>query len=276
MNIQLKNKTAKIHKIYPRRAYVFCPFHESLMGTPDLSIDLEGEYSGTFHCWSCNMSGKITSKQLEWLRSLRKNKPKQLREFDWAKLAQEYYENEMPDGLSQIETLMITQPWLAGWDGKAWILPLREADNKICGIQRVFRDRRKCCVEGSKLGLMVPQIEFDHSKPLYVCEGWSDSCIALECGVQVIGRPSCDACSEMLTHWLCLHSPKPRTVIVVCDNDKPGIKGARDLCDKLGKVKTDEGGPVFYTGCYCPPTNDLRALYESKGKKATIEFLKGE
>ena len=269
MNIQLKNKTAKIAKVYPRRAYVFCPWHESSKGTPDISIDLEGDYSGCWTCWSCHQSGKITAEQLKRLRGMRKNKPKQLREFDWEKLTKEYFEAEMPDGLSQIEKLMVTQPWYCGWDGAAWTLPLREPDNTICGIQRVFRDRRKCCVEGSRLGLMIPQIEFDPSKRIIIVEGWSDACYILETGEQVIARPSASSCKEMCWQWC--HNNDISNVILIPDNDEAGRRGAEELA--LSFMLRSER--CFHLDQLIVPEqfNDVRQFAEAKGFRRVEEWL---
>jgi hypothetical protein len=116
-----------------------------------------------------------------------------------------------------------------GWDGETWTMPMQDGRGHLIGIQRRTVPR-KCCVEGSHLGLFVPQ-RLDGNGMLLVAEGATDVATLLDMGFSAIGRPNCNTGGAMVRVW-CQAHPYTR-VVVVADNDEPGRRGAEILAQQL-------------------------------------------
>jgi phage/plasmid primase-like uncharacterized protein len=104
---------------------------------------------------------------------------------------------------------------------------MRDATGKIVGIRRRLPDGKKLSVKGGHEGLFTP-IDLNGQSPLIVCEGASDTAALLSLGLMAVGRPSCSGGVGFL-RTLCEH----RRVIIVADNDLPGIRGANELKVRL-------------------------------------------
>ena len=74
-----------------------------------------------------------------------------------------------------------------GFDGKAYTFPMVNAEGKVIGISRRFRNGYKCTVTGSKTGLFVPT-DLHDDKLLLVLEGLSDTAAALDLGFAATGQ----------------------------------------------------------------------------------------
>ncbi len=98
-----------------------------------------------------------------------------------------------------------------------WGFPMRDHTGKIVGIKCRNLRKRKWCVSGSSLGLYLPKT-VDLKKPLFVCEGESDTAAMLSAGFQAIGRPSASTGTKDLIAYI---GQKPVTILA--DNDASGL-----------------------------------------------------
>jgi hypothetical protein len=140
--------------------------------------------------------------------------------IDWAALADRYRRQaDIPTlaadlGVS-VESLMRLE---AGWDGRCWTFPMRDAGDKIIGI-RLRGPEGKLCVKGSRTGIFWP-LEVYRNSPqlLFITEGPTDCAAMLSMGFDAIGRPSCLGGAGIITEWM---SRNKREVVVMADNDPP-------------------------------------------------------
>lgn len=114
-----------------------------------------------------------------------------------------------------------------GWDGEAYCFPMRGADGTVVGIRRRLPDGRKLSVRGGHEGLFLPT-GLSTEGPLLVTEGPTDCAALLDLRFSAIGRPSCTGGTRIVCE-LC----KGRPVVVVSDNDAPGLRGAVSLAATL-------------------------------------------
>jgi len=267
MKINIAGHQCEIGKIYKKRAMVVCPFHTSQKGTADLDVTLEGKYAGYFRCWSCEASGKIDDETVCLLRKARgkvqTKKPSNISEA---------WESMKPGGLSRVDkpfkvsdNTMIKLEWK--WDGLTHCFPEKNGCGDIIGILRRFPDGNKGVYSGSKRGLTIPRTNFDATKPLYVTEGLSDLSVILECGLQGVARPNSNSGNDLLTAWLAHTGSPDSQIVIVTDNDDPGLDGASELWSLL------ESEGYNNLTAITPEENDLRDMYESQGLERTKQWL---
>jgi hypothetical protein len=115
-----------------------------------------------------------------------------------------------------------------GWDGKAFAFPMSDSHGRTIGIRRRFPNGSKVSLKGSKTGLFIPT-GLDTGKPLFVCEGATDTGAALDLGFDAIGRPNCNSKIEMTAKAARGHSE----IVIIGDADAPGRAGAEKLADAL-------------------------------------------
>lgn len=148
------------------------------------------------------------------------------------------------------------------WAGphKAWAFPMRDGYNEIVGIRLRAESGAKWAVKGSHEGLFIPQCN-PTSKTGYICEGPTDTAAALTLGMFAIGRPSCEGGNS--------HIPKIikrfglKEVVVISDNDKPGLTGAGRLANQLSVPCCT----------IVPPAKDLREFVKIGGTMGIITEL---
>jgi hypothetical protein len=147
---------------------------------------------------------------------------------------------------------------------RAFAFPMRDGQRALTGI-RLRNDRgHKWCVTGSKQGLFLPRKEGDDTcdsqewqastmkkgisdpnmpnksasnragnvqsapaRTLLIVEGPTDTAAAIDLGFDVIGRPACLGCEQIIAD-LAGQSGHVTTVIIA-DNDDPGQRGAAKL-----------------------------------------------
>ncbi len=261
----------KVSKITDKRAYCYCPYHKD--NNPSFEITLSGEHVGEYYCHGCGKAGTLTKLVLDQLLSHKgKMKKDVVNAVDWEEL-NKLYGNEwfwMKEPKPRpfdvgLTTLIFVD---MGWDGEAYTFPMRNEKNEIIGIQRRFPDGFKCMVDGSRLGLFIPQISFDPGQAILITEGVSDLCTVLELGGQGIGRPNNDTCLEMVLPCLLGKDLDEETVksrlFIISDNDAPGIKGSIQLAELLG---------LKGTRILLPETKDVRGMKEEKGFEYTQQWL---
>jgi len=143
----------------------------------------------------------------------------------------------------------------------AWAFPMCDGYGNVIGI-RLRNERGKFAVRGSRQGIFLAAVPAQ--KTLFVCEGPTDTAAALELGFFAVGRPNC-CCGglEVRTYARrheCAHA------VIVSDNDKPGLDGARKVGGELRMAYA----------IYVPPAKDLRDFCRLGGTRHMIEnTLKG-
>ena len=168
-------------------------------------------------------------------------------------------------GLSTAALAAVGAAWAPPHD--AWAFPMCDGYGNVVGI-RLRNERGKFAVRGSRQGIFMTT---DHGllttgpqKTLFVCEGPTDTAAAVELGLFAAGRPNC-CCGglEVRTH---ARRHQCARAVLVSDNDKPGLDGARKVGGELG----------LPYAVYVPPAKDLREFVQLGGTRAMIEnTLKG-
>ena len=139
----------------------------------------------------------------------------------------------------------------------AWAFPMCDGYGNTLGIRLRANDGRKFAVRGSKQGIFIAKVP--PQPTLFVCEGPTDTAAAVELGLFAVGRPNCCCGGADIKIFARRH--QCHRVVVVSDNDKPGLDGAR-------KVGAEIGLPF---AVYVPPAKDLREFVRLGGTRTMIE-----
>ncbi len=164
-------------------------------------------------------------------------------------------------GLSVAALKAAGAAWAAPY--ASWAFPMCDGHGNTLGIRLRATDGRKWAVRGSRQGIFLTTDDGrrtpDHGKTLFVCEGPTDTAAAVELGLFAVGRPNCCCGGPDIRIYARRH--QCRRVVMISDNDKPGLDGAR-------KVGAEIGLPF---AVYVPPAKDLRAFLCLGGTRAMIE-----
>jgi len=143
----------------------------------------------------------------------------------------------------------------------AWAFPMRDGHGNTIGI-RLRNDQGKFAVRGSKQGIFTANVT--PQKTLYVCEGPTDTAAAIELGLFAVGRPNCCCGGADVRTFARRHAVA--TIVMISDNDQPGLDGAR-------KVGVELKMPF---AIYVPPAKDVREFLRLGGTRLMLEnTLKG-
>jgi hypothetical protein len=124
---------------------------------------------------------------------------------------------------------------------ECWAFPMREADDKICGIRLRWNDGTKKAILGSSGGLFIPR-NLRPDGPLGIAEGPTDTMAVLDLGFACIGRESCDGGGAKIQEFV---KNMHRDIIIFSNRDAvhyrpitrekffPGQDGARKLANRL-------------------------------------------
>jgi hypothetical protein len=137
---------------------------------------------------------------------------------------------------------------------QAWAFRMKDTTGKTIGIRLRNERGEKWAIRGSHSGLFLPDFYlFTWTDTFFVVEGPTDLASALSIGLYAIGRPSCLGQEQMIVQVV--QERKIRRVVIVSDNDGPGLRGARQLQSVL---------PV--PSClWPPPAKDLREFVRAGG-----------
>jgi len=175
-------------------------------------------------------------------------------------------------GLSAPSVAAVGAAWAA--PHAAWAFPMRDGYGNVVGI-RLRNERGKFAVRGSRQGIFIateeprtlnlePRTSNTAQRTLFVCEGPTDTAAAVELGLFAAGRPNC--CCGGLEVRTYARRHKCERAVIIADNDKPGLDGAR-------KVGAELRMPY---AVYVPPAKDLREFCRLGGTRNMIEnTLKG-
>jgi hypothetical protein len=193
---------------------------------------------------------------------------------DFGVMMQRYWQENHPALAAEAERVGLplrALQWLGAAyaaDRRAVAFPMYDATgpnrNHPIGIRLRSGDGRKFAVTGSASGIFYPWGALQILSPaerLYICEGATDTAAALDMGCFAIGRASCRG-GEAIVRGV-IEQLAPGEVIVVTDNDGPGLQGARDLLRHISRPKK----------LLTPPNKDLRAFHQNGGTRMLLEEL---
>lgn len=266
------------------KVWSFCPHHKDRV-RPNLSISLLDKYYGRWKCWACGRNGYLDKWQMNRL-NLSESIPHKNNEDSLLTRWQQFTES-CCDNLKKFPLLKLglakqlnistksLDEWLVGYDGSSFTIPMFREDlddyhlqSGFCGVQRRFPDGTKCCITGSRLGLMYPH-DYIGDYYIFICEGFSDGISVWDLGLQSIARPHCrhmDGIEELITNVL----DGVTNVVIISDNDPVGMEGAKKLQGMLEMVYCgDDFDYEGYIDCTIFPLDgakDIREYIAVKGK----------
>ena len=158
-----------------------------------------------------------------------------------------------------IQSLEALECQLAGGYNHAWCWPMKDGFGNYIGIRIRNLLGQKWAVTGSQAGIFIPTMKPE--RRMFVAEGPTDTAAGLTLGLYAIGRPSCSGgVPHIVDH---VKRSRVKEVVIVSDNDTPGIRGAEDLQRWL---------PV--PSCILLlPCKDLREAIKSGIDKSTIDSM---
>lgn len=157
-------------------------------------------------------------------------------------------------GVSPASLTAVGAAWAA--PHSAWAFPMCDSYGNVVGI-RLRNERGKFAVRGSRQGLFLASVPAQ--KTLFVCEGPTDTAAAVDLGLFVVGRPNC--CCGGLEIRVFARRHQCSRVVVISDNDKPGLDGARKVGGEL----------KLPFAIYVPPAKDIREFVRLGGTRVMIE-----
>lgn len=246
--------------------WCLCPKHNDVK-TPNLAInkvEMNGKPKGYTYCFACSYTTQYSPEDVDKWSNM-KAEVKTREPKDWEEL-QRIYERWDLEARKHLE---LSKAWRVcslphygiGWDGEAHTFPMFNADGNIVGIQRRFSNGKKCCVDGSKLGLFI---SFDMGGSKVVCEGLSDAVVATELGYCGIGKPSASYGHELVRDYL--KNINYQDEVIICkDDDEAGTLSAVKLQNVL----------TYWPTRVVAPEEDLKFHYLKYGAEKTKELLNG-
>lgn len=175
---------------------------------------------------------------------------------DWSANTTGFQTVRLAEGLGlSVDAINAMQPaWAPAHN--AWAFPMRDGYGNVVGI-RLRNERGKFAVRGSRQGVFLAAVPAQ--KTLFVCEGPTDTAAAVQLGLFAVGRPNCN-CGGLEIRVYARQKGCSR-VVMVADNDRPGLLGARKVGAEIRLPHT----------IYIPPTKDLREFVQLGGTRDLIE-----
>lgn len=183
--------------------------------------------------------------QLGWLHPLpscpmpltQREQPPPPPTINCRKIIEDWTKTTNPEAVRELsETLQVSVRSLRAlqvcWspEHKAWAIPMKDGYDNMVGIRLRSGSGFKWSVTGSHSGCFI-SLEFPQPMAL-VAEGFSDTAAGLDLGFYTVGRPSASGGIDQLKHFF--RRVGVRKAAIVCDNDGPGVNGARMLSEHLG------------------------------------------
>lgn len=142
----------------------------------------------------------------------------------------------------------------------AWAFPMSDANGKVIGIRLRNNAGDKWAVRGSKSGLFIPA-DYSHMQDgvCYLVEGPTDLAAAMTIGLKAIGRAACLGQEPMILDYV--RRNRVERLVIVTDNDDPGLRGAEKLQSML---------PIL-SCVWVPPTKDIREFVNLGGRYAAMQ-----
>ena len=152
-----------------------------------------------------------------------------------------------------------------GSNGESLIFPMFDEHRTVIGLQRRYEGGRKDCITGSKAGVFWPLYNTFAGPFILITEGVSDCIAALKLGYEALGRYNCNSPDDIILGILQRYKlPIP---VIIADNDKAGIEGAKVLARKILDIKR----PV---AIIIPPCKDLKEWVKIASRQEIVAQIK--
>jgi len=144
----------------------------------------------------------------------------------------------------------------------AWAFPMRDAVGNMIGIRLRNYEGKKWAVSGSRSGLLY-NVCHHGDATAYICEGPTDTAAAITLGLFAIGKPSCNACNDMVLDLL--RRLKPKRTVIVSDVDSVSVDGIgfKEAKKLQSKIK--------HSAIWIPQAKDIREFVNNGGTRQMIE-----
>lgn len=244
-----------------------CPYHKDSIASLVINkVEHNGRKKGYYYCFGCGKSGKISEERVDKLAE-KKGYTKKPRPVNWHKMAVEFtagcLSSNYPGDFIYNGS---RHDYIVGWNNGHYTVPMCNAIQEVIGIHTRDLDGTKRCMENSKLGLFMPAWEVAINEPIIICEGLSDTLVALHCtGLYSLGLPSATFGHTIVRDFL-KNISFDGNIIVVSDNDPAGYESTHKLVDIL-----DEVYPVSVI--LPTPYSDLYENYKHCGLESTRKLL---
>lgn len=144
----------------------------------------------------------------------------------------------------------------------AWAFPMREPGGKVIGIRLRNDKGDKWAVKGSKSGLFIPSdYSYIDDRVLYLVEGPTDLAAAMTIGLRAFGRAACLGQENLILGYIT--KQRINRLVIVTDNDEPGLRGAERL----------QGMLSIFSCIWVPPTKDIREFVNLGGRYDTMQAI---
>lgn len=144
----------------------------------------------------------------------------------------------------------------------AWAFPMREPSGKVIGIRLRNENGDKWAVKGSKSGLFIPgDYSYVADRVLYMVEGPTDLAAAMTIGLRAFGRAACVGQESFILQYIARQ--KIERLVIVTDNDDPGLRGAEKLQSMLSILSC----------IWIPPCKDIREFVNAGGNYNTMQAI---
>ena len=265
----------KIARENEHEIWVYCPFHGPETEA-SMIINKAGEYAGKYRCFGCGEHGKAKDLGLD-IKA--KRVPKKRQKKDWYSIWNIYHAIGKLRDVNQNNDLAlewyVSKKTLYNYgygynpEEKCHIIPMVNENLCIIGIQKRYDNGRKISIKGSRLGLFMHKDWAVLPKDtMYITEGASDCICCADLGFTTIGRPSATSCEDMVVNLCSIYVSKSSKIIIVADNDAPGMSGASNLQSHLYRAGFKR---VYFR--IPRPHKDLRKMIEVEGKERVKQFL---
>lgn len=115
-----------------------------------------------------------------------------------------------------------------------WSFPMHDHVGRVCGVRLRSASSFKFAIPGSKNGLFIPMWQAGPPDRLLIAEGESDTAAMLDLGFCTIGKPGAGNADELTVRYV--RNIRPRSIVVVADNDAIGRSRAQSLGRHLSTV----------------------------------------
>lgn len=144
----------------------------------------------------------------------------------------------------------------------AWAFPMRDSEGKVIGIRLRNNEGQKWAVKGSKSGLFIPgAYSWIPDGVTYLVEGPTDLAAAMTIGLHAFGRAACIGQESFILEYV--RRQKIERLVIVTDNDEPGLRGAQKLQAML---------PIL-SCVWIPPTKDIREFVRLGGDYQLMQAI---
>lgn len=175
----------------------------------------------------------------------------------WSETTKHEWLCELARGLGvSVGSLVALRASYAGHH-RAWAFPMRDGQERVVGIRLRTEVGAKFAVTGSHAGCFIPMT--CPQRMTLITEGPTDTAAALDLGYYAIGRPSCSGGGPIIKQIIARQGIK--RLVIIADNDEPGVKGAQTLVELL---------PVP-CAVVCLPCKDLREFVRLGGSRAMLD-----